>query len=172
MRKTTGNIKETGLISQIRSKFNIEGKVQRERRVWVTIDKGNLIALCNFAKDIGFNHLSAISVTDWPEDGIFELAYHIWSYSEKIVLTIKTKIARANPTIDSVTPIWEENAQIHEREIHELFGVEFKGNADLAPLFLEDWDGPPPFRKDFNWREYVRKKFYNQENEREKPYWQ
>jgi len=107
MRKTTENRKETGLISQIRSKFNSEGKVQRERRVWVTIDKGNLIALCNFAKGIGFNHLSAISVTDWPEDGIFELTYHIWSYSEKIVLTIKTKIARANPTTDSVTPIWK-----------------------------------------------------------------
>jgi NADH-quinone oxidoreductase subunit C len=172
MRKTTGNRKETGLINQLRSKFNIEGEMHRERRVWVTVDKGSLIALCNFAKEIGFNHLSAISVTDWPENGIFELTYHIWSYSKKILLTIKTKIARANPSIDSVTAIWKENAQIHERELHELFGVEFKGNTDLAPLFLESWGGPPPFRKDFNWREYVRKEFYNQENEREKPYWQ
>jgi len=172
MLKNTGTRKETKIIERLRSKFNIEGKVQRERRIWVTVDKRNLIDLCNFAKDTGFNHLSTISATDWPEDGIFELTYHIWSYSEKIVLTIKTKIDRATPTIDSVTPIWEENAQIHEREIHELFGVEFKGNTDLAPLFLEDWDGPPPFRKDFNWREYVRKKFYYQENEREKSYWQ
>lgn len=172
MTKNTETGKETGIIEQIRSKFGIEGKIQRDRRIWVTVDNEDLIALCNFAKEIGFTHLSAISVTDWPQDEIFELTYHIWSYSEKIVLTIKTKIDRATPTIDSVTLIWKENAQIHERELHELFGVEFEGNGDLTHLFLESWDGPPPFRKDFNWREYTRREFYKEENEREKAYWQ
>jgi NADH-quinone oxidoreductase subunit C len=167
-----GNRKEAELISEIGSSFKIEGKVQRERRAWVMVDKESLIALCNFAKGKGFKHLSAISVTDWPEERIFELTYHLWSYSGKILLTIKTKIDRTNPVIDSVMPIWQESAQIHERELHELFGVKFKGNNDLAPLFLESWDGPPPFRKDFNWRDYVRREFYNQESEREKSYWQ
>jgi len=55
--------------------------------------------------------------------------------------------------------------------MHELFGVEFEGNQDLAPLFLEDWDGPPPFRKDFDWRDYVREREYDKENERERAYW-
>jgi len=163
--------KEGKVIEDISAKFKIAGKVQRERRVWVTIDKDELIALCNFVKELGFEHLSAISVTDWPEEGTFELAYHLWSYSEKILLTIKTKIDRAKPVIDSVIPIWQENAQIHEREFHELFGVEFEGNEDLAPLFLEDWDGPPPFRKDFDWREYVRQGCYDQTNERERAYY-
>jgi NADH-quinone oxidoreductase subunit C len=163
--------KEGKVIEDISAKFKIAGKVQRERRVWVTIDKENLIALCNFVKELGFEHLSAISVTDWPEEGTFELTYHLWSYSEKILLTIKTKIDRAKPVIDSVIPIWQENAQIHEREFHELFGVEFEGNEDLAPLFLEDWDGPPPFRKDFDWREYVRQQCYDQSNERERAYY-
>ena len=70
-----------------------------------------------------------------------------------------------------MTPVWYENAQIHEREIHELFGVKFEGNQDLSPLFLENWEGPDPFRKDFNWREYVRDKFYDKKNEREKVYY-
>jgi len=164
-------LKEVKVIEEISAKFKIDGKVQRERRVWVTIDKDNLIALCNFVKELGFEHLSAISVTDWPQEGRFELTYHLWSYSEKILLTIKTKIDRANPIVDSVVPVWQENAQIHEREFHELFGVEFEGNEDLAPLFLEDWDGPPPFRKDFDWREYTRQKYYNKENEREQAYY-
>jgi len=170
MTETPG--KEDKLIEKISSKFKIEGKVQRERRIWVATDKESLIALCNFAKGLGFEHLSAISVTDWPEEGTFELTYHLWSYLEKILLTIKTKIDRANPVIDSVVPIWNESAQIHERELHELFGVEFKGNEDLAPLFLEDWGGPPPFRKDFNWRDYVREREYDKANEREKAYWE
>ena len=162
---------ENKVIEKISSKFKIEGKLQRERRIWVLIDKESLIALCNFARELELEHLSAISVTDWPTEGKFELTYHLWSYSEKILLTIKTKIDRANPVIDSVVPIWKENAQIHEREMHELFGVEFEGNEDLAPLFLEDWDGPPPFRKDFNWRDYVKEKYYDRGDERERAYW-
>lgn len=163
--------RETKVIDEISSRFKVEAKFQRERRIWVTTDKESLLALCNFATELGFEHLSAISVTDWPEEGTFELTYHLWSYSEKILMTIKTKIDRANPVIDSVVPIWKENAQIHEREMHELFGVQFEGNEDLAALFLEDWDGPPPFRKDFNWRDYVKEKYYDRGDERERAYW-
>jgi NADH-quinone oxidoreductase subunit C len=163
--------KEDKFVEDISTKFKVVGKVQRERRVWVTIDKNNLIALCDFVKELGFEHLSAISVTDWPEEGTFELTYHLWSYSKKILLTVKTKLNRANAIVDSVVPIWKENAQIHERELHELFGVKFEGNEDLTPLFLEDWDGPPPFRKDFDWREYVRQECYDQTNERERAYY-
>jgi len=43
--------KESKVIEDISAKFKIAGKVQRERRVWVTIDKDNLIMLCNFVKD-------------------------------------------------------------------------------------------------------------------------
>ncbi|MCK4492157.1 MAG: NADH-quinone oxidoreductase subunit C [Candidatus Altiarchaeales archaeon] len=164
------NKKEAEVIKKINSRFKVEGEIQRERRIWLRIDLENLINLCNFIKEMGFKHLSAISVTDYVDKGVYELTYHIWSYSDKILITIKTEIPRDKPTIESVTPIWNESAQIHERELHELFGVKFRGNPDLAPLFLEDWNGPPPFRKDFNWREYVKEKHYDEKNEREKPY--
>ncbi len=163
--------RENKIIDEIGSKFKVEGKFQRERRIWVATNKESLIALCEFARGLGFEHLSAISVTDWPGEGTFELTYHLWSYSERILLTIKTEIDRVNPVIDSVVPVWHGSAQIHERELHELFGVEFEGNQDLAPLFLEDWDGPPPFRKDFNWRDYVNEKYYDRGDERERAYW-
>ena len=53
-----------------------------------------------------------------------------------------------------------------------MFGVKFEGNDDLSPLFLEDWLGPPPFRKDFDWRKYVREKYYDKKNERENIYFE
>ncbi|MDY6838128.1 MAG: NADH-quinone oxidoreductase subunit C [Thermodesulfobacteriota bacterium] len=164
--------KEDKLAQLLRAVFEIEATVQRDRRVWTTVPKNELVSLCRFARGLGFDHLSAISVTDWPKDGTFELTYHLWSYSLKILLTVKTKTKRADPQMDSAMPIFHENAQIHERELHELFGVKFRGNPDVAPLFLEDWHGPPPFRKDFNWRDYVRQRCYDKSEEREKPYWQ
>ena len=36
----------------------------------------------------------------------------------------------------------------HEREIHEMFGVDVIGHPDLRPLLLHDVPGPPPLRKD------------------------
>jgi len=163
--------KETELLDEMESKLEVDGRIQRERRIWISTDKNKLTKTLNWLKDRGFVHLSAISVTDWLEEGKYELTYHLWSYDDKILVTVKTKIDRKNPAINSVTPIWDENAQIHERELHELFGVKFKGNPDLSPLFLEDWDELPPFRKDFDWREYVREKFYDKKNEREKVYY-
>lgn len=163
--------KETKLLDEIKSKFNIEAKLQRERRIWISIDKERLIELCIWLKNQRFEHLSAISVTDWVKEGRFEVTYHLWSYKDKILLTLKTKIDRKKPVIESVTTVWEESAQIHERELHELFGVNFKGNSDLSPLFLEDWHALPPFRKDFDWREYVREEHYDKEDEREVVYY-
>ena len=163
--------KETELLDEIKSKYKLEGKIQKERRICISITKNNLIAILKELKNLGFIHLSSISVTDWLDEGNYEITYHLWSYDDKILFTVKTKISRDKPEIQSVTPIWEENAQIHERELHELFGVKFKGNLDLSPLFLEDWRGPPPFRKDFNWREYVKENYYDIGNKRETVYY-
>ena len=162
---------ETDFIDEIKKKFQTDVKIQNQKRIWISTDSKNLIDICKYINDHGFIHLSAISVTDWLEKNEYELTYHLWSYDDKILITIKTRINRKKPFIKSVTDIWYENAKIHERELHELFGVKFEGNNDLTPLFLENWKGPDPFRKDFNWRDYVRDKFYDKTNEREKVYY-
>ena len=163
--------KENLLLSKIESEFKVKGSVNKKRRIWLTIDDDKLVDMCRWMKDEGFVHLSAISVTDWIEEGKYELTYHLWSYDDLILVTVKTKIDRDNPTIASVIKIWQENAQIHEREMHELFGVKFDGNPDLSPLLLEDWEGPPPYRKDFKWRDYVQEECFDKENGRESAYY-
>ena len=164
--------KETAFLEEIQSRFQVTGRIQRRQRIWVSVDKDNLNKINQWLKKQGFDHLSAISVTDLLDQGIYEVTYHVWSYIKKILVTVKTRIDRKKPVIVSAVSIWKENAQIHERELHELFGVNFQGNPDLSPLFLEDWQGPPPFIKDFNWREYVQKKCYDKKNEREKVYYE
>jgi len=163
--------KEADLTAEIKTIFKTDARIQNEKRIWIKTDSKKLIETCKWIRKQGFLHLSAISVTDWLEKGVYEITYHLWSYEEKILITVKTSINRKKPVIESVTPIWYESAQIHERELHELFGVQFQGNHDLSPLFLEGWEGKAPFKKDFNWREYVRETFYDKKNEREKVYY-
>ncbi|RLI52270.1 MAG: NADH-quinone oxidoreductase subunit C [Candidatus Thorarchaeota archaeon] len=163
--------KKEDILSSFSSKFDVKVKTQRDRRLWASIQKKDLLDISAWLKEKGFTHLSSLSVTDWIDDGKYELTYHLWSYTDNVLITLKTKISRKNPVIKSVSSIWGENAQIHEREMHELFGVKFEGNSDLSPLFLEDWSGVPPFKKDFDWREYVKEKFYDRNNERESGYY-
>jgi len=164
-------VKREELLETMESRFGVEPRVAEDGTVWVSIDSEHLSALLVFTKRGGFNHCSAISVTDWPADEAFELTYHLWSYEEKVLLTVKSRIDRQEATVNSAIPLWGPSAGIHERELHELFGVEFLGNPDLVPLFLESWDGPPPFRKDFDWRAYVREAFYEEGNPHEQSYW-
>ncbi|RLF49560.1 MAG: NADH-quinone oxidoreductase subunit C [Thermoplasmata archaeon] len=163
--------REIEVLQCLKEKFGAEGYVRRDRRVFITVDAEKVKEAILLLKNKGYEHLSAISVTDWIKDGEFEITYHLWSYESKILVTLKTRIKRDKAIIESISDIWGGNARTHEREMHELFGVEFLGNDDLVPLFLEDWDGPPPFRKDFDWRAYVREKFYSMDNERERSYY-
>jgi len=161
---------ENEIIDEIDREFGAKGESHGDGQIWVKIKKDDIASLSLHLKGMGFEHLSAISVTDWIEKSKFELAYFIWSYDDKIMLAIKTDIEREKPSITSVVSIWSESAQIHERELHEMFGIEFKGNPDLSELFLEDWKGPAPFRKDFSWRKYVKEKYYINGKKKEKSY--
>jgi len=81
-----------------------------------------------------------------------EVVYFLSSYSlddlRYIVLLLKVELDRDNPSLPSLTPIWE-SANLFEREAHEMFGINFEGHPDLRKLLLQDnWDGPPPLRKD------------------------
>ncbi len=161
---------EKDIIGKIEKKFGIKGRIFRERRISVKTESDGLIDLCRYLKGLGFGHLSTVSVTDFIGDGEYEILYFLWSYRDDLALIARTRISREEPSMDSVSGIWEE-AQIHERELHELFGVEFRGNPDLSGLFLEGWDQKPPFRKDFDWREYVRRKYYRNDG-RERGYFE
>ncbi len=164
-----GKTDEMGFKGELNRRFGLQAE-KRKRGTWVEARSDDLLDVCRYAKENGFEHLSMVSVTDLIIDGCFELLYFLWSYKSKTRLVIRARIPREGPIIKSVSGLWKE-AQIHERELHELFGVEFEGNPDLSALFLEGWKGEPPFRKNFYWRDYVRRK-YRKDLESERAYFE
>lgn len=109
-------------------------------------------------KEQGFKRLVTISAVDWLERGVLEVYFLAYSFDNNLYIKVATEVPRDNPSISSLSSLWE-NAEMHEREAWEMFGINFEGNNMLEPLFLEDQPRIPPFRKDFDWREEVKKEY-------------
>ena len=153
--------KENQIKSVIEEKFpDAKGMVLRPRRVAVKINAEKGYDIAKFLKSLGFTHLVSIEYVDWIDDGEFELIYNLWSYEKQIAVFIKIRIPRANPVYRTFMDIWPV-AMTHEREAHEMMGIVFEGNPNQTPFILEDWNGPPPLRKDFDTRKYVEDKYEN-----------
>jgi NADH:ubiquinone oxidoreductase subunit C len=76
------------------------------------------------------------------------MVYHLSSTKHRHTIVIKANLDRINPAIDTVCDIWR-TAEFHEREVFELFGVQFIGHPDLRRLILTDDFEGYPLRKDF-----------------------
>ena len=134
------------IVKELESKFGAEVKKQRDKRHWVKINRENLIDVCTWLKEKGFDHLSSVVGVDYPEN--FEVVYHLWSYSLKELISLKVPVPKDDPKIQSVTSIWR-GANWHERETAEMFGITFEGHPDPRKLLLPDDFEGYPLRKDF-----------------------
>ena len=123
------------------------------------IKKKDYLNIAKYLKEHGFQRLLTLSVVDWIKDDSFEIFFILHIMNKNVYVKVSTCIPRRkNAKIESLSGLWE-NAALHEREVWEMFGIIFEGNKMLKPLFLENWIGPPPFRKDFDWRKYVKRNF-------------
>ena len=82
-----------------------------------------------------------------------ELDYVLASIAHNRKAIIKVDLPADAPSAPTATHLWQAAAW-YEREAHDLFGVAFDGNDDLAPLLLfEGFEGRPGL-KSFPLHEY------------------
>jgi NADH-quinone oxidoreductase subunit C len=159
----TDNIlnKEQQIVDHLVGTFqNLSGKVKREKRVEVSIEKKQISSVLNYVKDhLGFIHFSHMSCVDWIEDGYFELVYILWSPEQKVQLLVKALVDRENASTENVDMIWRQ-ANTYQREIREMYGIDFIGMKGAQDFIMEDWDDIPPMRRDFITDEYVKEVYF------------
>ncbi|RLG78882.1 MAG: NADH-quinone oxidoreductase subunit B [Thermoprotei archaeon] len=108
----------------------------------------------------GYKLFMNINTVDLPKEGVIEVYYIVANVNDGSQIWVKTFVPRNDPVIDSVHDI-HPIAYYIEKEVHEMMGVEFKGHPDLSKWILdENWEGPPPHRKDVNTHEWVAKVYY------------
>ena len=114
------------------------------------IKSESLLDIASFLKTesvLDFNYLVHITAVDYS--GYFELVYHLVSLKHNHSLVIKTRCSdKKAPAVPSVVSLWR-GAELQEREIFDLMGINFEGHPNIKRIFL--WEGFPghPLRKDF-----------------------
>ncbi|OYT12650.1 MAG: NADH-quinone oxidoreductase subunit C [Bacteroidetes bacterium 4572_114] len=154
-------IKEN-LIAHIKARFpDATEKEFDGNRLDFTVDKQCVPSILTYLKDrLGYIHLSHITCVDWLEENEFELIFIVWSPVEKMKVFVRTRIDRNNPVMTNIDMIWRQ-ANTYERELREMYGVEFIGLEAPDEFLLEDWAGPPPMRRDFDTGVYADETFWH-----------
>jgi NADH-quinone oxidoreductase subunit C len=140
---------EQKFISELKTQFN--GRVSEFRGdSTLIIERAQLLEVVRKIREMGFERLSDITAVDYfPEENPrFHLFYVFTSLSNKAILSLRVPVPGVNPGVATIEGSYP-NANWREREIFDMFGINFEGHSDLRRILMpHDWEGHP-LRKDY-----------------------
>jgi NADH:ubiquinone oxidoreductase subunit C len=126
----------------------VEVVKKSEKRVTITIKPDAILMIAEYLyKTAGFRFIIASALH--TKRG-FEIHYHFSLDKTELILNIHVILDKENPQIESLSNMFNASNWI-EREMHELFGINFINHPNLEKLISEgNWaEGVYPYRKEF-----------------------
>ena len=139
------------IIENFKEKFKsdiLEVIIKNQRRIVITINPVSIIIVsAHLYKEEGFRFIIASALH--TKKG-FEIHYHFSKDAIGLILNIHVILDKDNPQIESLSNIFNASNWI-EREMHELFGINFLNHPNQEKLISEgNWaEGVYPLRKEF-----------------------
>jgi NADH-quinone oxidoreductase subunit C len=119
--------------------------------VHVFVEAARVIDVLIFLRDQHeFSLLSALTAVDyWPEEKPrFHVIYQLTSLTQNLSIQLRVPVGGADPKMPSAAHVFQ-SANWREREIRDMFGIEFQGHPDPRRILMPvDWEGHP-LRKDY-----------------------
>ena len=123
----------------------------KHNQIYLEIDSEDLIDVVLFVKtnkDTKFRQLIDITVVDYPERSKrFKIVYLFLSHEFNQRMILSYDISE-NEVISSLTSIFP-SANWMEREVFDMYGVNFKDHPDLRRILTDYGFEGHPLRKDF-----------------------
>lgn len=100
--------------------------------------------------ELDFSMLLDLTCIDWMDrqESRFEIVYHLLSLKNLARVRIKIPVKEQSPSIFSVVPLWS-SANFLEREVWDMYGIEFRGHPDLRRILMYEEFKGHPLRKDY-----------------------
>ena len=123
----------------------------KHSQLYISIDKDDFVDVALFIKTnpkTKFRQLIDITVVDYPENTQrFKIVYFFLSheFNQRIILSY---LINENELISSLTSIFPA-ANWMEREVFDMYGVNFKDHPDLRRILTDYGFKGHPLRKDF-----------------------
>ncbi len=131
----------------------------------ITVARGEIEnALRQLRDEHEYQQLMEIAGADYPQRGErFDVVYMLLSVTKNHRIMVKVTAAEDTP-VPTVTTLWPVAGWL-EREVFDMYGVIFEGNADLRRILTDYGFEGHPFRKDFPLTGYVELR-YSEEDKR------
>jgi len=144
------------MFAAIKSRFATdEIELKRLNLAKISVSRFRVFELIDFLVErYEYVTLNAIACADWIEEEHFAISYMLTTRDRKHTFMVQTMILRENAHIDSLVPRFKQ-AEIMERDLHEMYGIAFLGNDNRVELSLENWIHTPPLRREFDTLEFV-----------------
>ncbi len=110
--------------------------------IWIDASAANLLPFLRRLRQLGVERISSITGMD-TGSGI-EVIYHL--IHGKNTINVRIALPRDGCEVQSITGIYP-GANLFERELHEMLGVEIRNHPNLKKLFLSDESPKTPLRK-------------------------
>ena len=117
----------------------------------LTVRRESIVDVCRKLRDtagLEYQQLMEIAGVDYPDrPERFDVNYCLLSLTKNRRIIVKVTTDEATP-VPSVTGLWPVAGWL-EREVFDMYGVGFSGNADLRRILTDYGFEGYPFRKDF-----------------------
>jgi len=121
---------------------------KNDKRVTISVKPDIILKVAEYLyKTAGFRFIIASALH--TKRG-FEIHYHFSLDTTELILNIHVILDKENPEIESLSNMFNASNWI-EREMHELFGINFINHPNQEKLISEgNWaEGVYPYRKEF-----------------------
>lgn len=137
-------------IQVLKEKFGCEESIHRGEHT-LFVEAQDIFEASKILRDeFAFNLLASLTATDyWPEENPrIHISYQFYSIEHKITLRLRVPLAGDDLNIHTIEGLYP-NVNWHEREVFDMFGVNFEGHSDMRRILMPyDWEGHP-LRKDY-----------------------
>jgi NADH-quinone oxidoreductase subunit C len=150
---TDSTVNHAATVAALTARFSAVKTSEFRGQTRVVVPSESIYAALEFLKtDRGFDFLVDITCVDYLNyrgaTDRFGIVYLLARIETNQRLTVRTFLNEPDLTVPSAVPLWE-GANWFEREVWDMFGIQFAGHPDLRRILMPEEFTAFPLRKDY-----------------------